>query len=383
MSSQKRDYYEILGIDKSASEREITKAFHKIAKKHHPDVNPDNPESEEIFKEANEAYSVLSDPEQKKKYDQFGHAGVNNSGYSGGSYQSWDDLNDIFEQFFGGFGGFGGGFSSSQASATGPQVGRDTHYSINIEFMEAAFGITREVEVQQLDNCEICKGSGATPGTSSDTCDVCNGSGVERRRVQSGFFTQVQTIQCTKCNGRGKIIPNPCEKCNGGGVVRKRKSLTVKIPAGINTGEVLTLREQGEPGKNGGPHGNMYLKINVKEHELFTRQGYDTYCEVPISYAQAALGEEVQIPTIDGEVTYDLKEGTQPGDVITIKNKGIPHVNRENSRGNHYVTIDVEVPTRLSNEQKDLLRAFDTSVTGKNYSKQENFFDKIKNLFNN
>lgn len=382
MAENKRDYYEVLGVGKDASEKEITKAFHKIAKKYHPDVNPDNPEAEAIFKEANEAYSVLSDQEDRRKYDQFGHAGVNGQGFGGGdAYASWDDINDIFEQFFGGgFGGFGG--SRQQRNPSGPRAGDDTHYSISIQFMEAAFGAEKEVEVSQLDNCEICQGSGATPGTSANTCDVCSGSGVEQRRMSTGFFTQVQTITCTKCSGRGKIIPSPCENCNGNGVKMKRKSLTVKIPAGINTGEVLTLREQGEPGKNGGPHGNMYLRVNVEAHEIFTRQGYDTYCEVPVSFAEAALGQEVEIPTLDGSVTYDLKEGTQSGDVITMRNKGVPHINRENSRGNHYVTIDVEVPKNLTNEQKDLLKEFDSSLSGKNYSKQENFFDRIKNLFN-
>ena len=382
--AEKRDYYEVLGVDKSADEKEIKKAFRKIAKQYHPDLNPDDAEAEAKFKEANEAYAVLSDSEKRQKYDQFGHAGVDGQGFDYSNFGAWEDLGDIFSDFFGGFGGgFGGGFTSSSRAraANAPRAGRNTQYSLSLSFMEAAFGAEKTIEINQRDVCDTCEGSGAKDGTSAKACSRCNGSGTVQERRQSLLGMVIQTAICPECSGKGKVIPNPCPDCQASGVRFKRKKLTVSIPAGINTGEVLTLRQQGEPGENGGPKGNLYIQITVQKHDVLERQGYDTFCVVPVTFAQAALGAEIDIPTIDGNVKYTIKEGTQAGDMITLKDKGIKHVNRENMRGDHFATIDVEVPRNLNKQQKELLKAFDDATEKSNYTKNENFFDKIKNLF--
>lgn len=382
MAQNKRDYYEILGVDKNASDKEIKKAFRQVAKKYHPDLKPDDKEAEAKFKEANEAYSVLSDPEKRKKYDQYGHAGVDGQGFDPSSFAGFGSFEDIFSDFFGGFGGFGGfGSSGTGARNNAPRQGNDTRYRISIEFMEAVFGLTKTIEVTQKDTCSTCDGSGAKPGTNVKTCATCNGNGTIQERAQSLFGMSIQTRVCPDCRGNGEIIEDPCVDCNGSGIRNKRKSLTVKVPAGIDNGEVLTLRGQGEPGVNGGPYGNLYLEVMVKPHEIFKRQGYDIYCEVPISFGQAALGAEIEIPTVDGNVKYKINEGTQPGDVITLKGKGVPHVNRDEIRGNHYATIDIEVPTKLSDEQKALIAKFDDETTPENYEKSSSFIDKIKKLF--
>lgn len=379
MAEQKRDYYEVLGVDRDASQAEIKKAFRKAAKKYHPDLNPDDPDAEAKFKEANEAYSVLSDENKRKQYDRFGHAGANGQGFD---FQDFD-FSSIFDDLFGGS-PFGSpyGRTRTRTNPNAPKRGNDTRYQITIDFMEAAFGANKTIEVNQKDTCSTCKGKGAKPGTSKKTCPRCNGSGYIQEKRQTLLGMSIQTKVCPECDGTGEIIPEPCPDCGGRGVKNKRKSLTVKIPAGINNGEVLTLKEQGEPGQNGGPYGNLYLEIRIRPHEIFTRRGYDTYCEIPVTYAQAALGEEIEIPTIYGNVKYRLKEGTQPGDVITLNNKGIQHVNNEKNKGDHYATIDVEVPTNLSRKQEDLLKQFEDTLDASNYKKKSSFFSKIKNLFN-
>lgn len=378
--AEKRDYYEVLGVSKSASADEIKKAYRKMAKQYHPDLHPDDQEAEGKFKEVNEAYSVLADDQKRKQYDTFGHAGADGQGFGGfGGFggQGFDiDLDDIFSSFFGG--GFGGAGARRQ---TGPQRGPDLKYRLTLDFMEAAFGAEKTINVTKHDQCDVCHGSGAEPGTDPVTCPTCHGSGTVQERQQSLFGTVMTSKTCTTCNGRGKTVKNPCGNCDGAGRLRRSKKLKVKIPAGINEGEALTLRGEGEAGFNQGPAGDLYVEITVRPHSVFTRRGYNTYAEVPITFPQAALGGEIEVPTIDGPVKYDLREGTQPGDVITLRNKGIPVVNRQNQRGDHLVTIQLEVPTSLSKEQKECLESFEGMTTSRNYKKRTSFFDKIKDIF--
>ncbi len=378
--AEKRDYYEVLGVKRDASDDDLKKAYRKTAKKYHPDLNPDNKEAEAKFKEANEAYAVLSDPEKRKRYNQFGHAGVDGQGFDTSGFGGFaDDLGDIFSQFFGG--GFGGGFGGRQSRANSPTRGQDMRYRIQLDFMEAVFGTKKDINITLDDTCETCDGSGAKPGTEVTTCQTCNGTG-QVFEAQQSIFGMVQTSRsCQSCQGTGKIIKEKCSTCNGRGRKRRTKNLTVNIPAGINTGEMLTLRGEGEPGTNGGPNGNVYLEIQIRPHPVLRREGYHTYTTIPITFAQAALGGEIEIPTVDGPQKYDLKEGAQPGDVITLKGKGIPHINRNNVRGDAFATIDLEVPRRLSEEQKNIIREFDRTTSESNYSKREGFFNKLKSLF--
>ena len=303
MAEKKRDYYEVLGVSRDADEAELKKAYRKTAKKYHPDLHPDDKEAEAKFKEANEAYAVLSDPEKRKRYDQFGHAGVDGQGFdpSDFGFGGFGDLGDIFSDLFGA--GFGGRTSSR---ANGPVRGRDLRYRMDLEFMEAAFGTSKTINVSLDDTCETCKGSGAKPGTEVKTCGRCHGTGEVSERQQSVFGMMMTTRPCPECHGKGKIITEPCPSCGGRGRKRRNKSLTVNIPAGIDTGESLTLRGEGEPGLNGGPNGNIYLEIRVKPHEVLRREGSNTFVTVPVTFAQAALGAEIEIPTIDGPQKYKI-----------------------------------------------------------------------------
>ncbi len=375
--AEKRDYYEVLGVGKQATDDELKKAYRKTAKKYHPDLNPDNPEAEAKFKEVNEAYAVLSDPDKRKRYDQYGHAGVDGQGFDTSGFGGFsDDLGDIFSQFF------GGGFGGRSQTRNSPTRGQDIRYRIQLEFMEAVFGAKKSINITIDDTCETCNGTGAKPGTEVKTCQTCHGSG-QVYETQQSIFGTVQTARtCPTCQGTGQIIEQKCQTCGGKGTRRKTKNLTVTIPAGIDNGESLTLRGEGEPGQNGGPRGNVYLEVQIKPHDVFRRERYNTYCEVPVTFAQAALGAEIEIPTVDGPVKYQLKEGTQPGDVITLKGKGVPYINRNNVRGDAFATIDLEVPRKLSDEQKRLIQEFDDSTSSSNYSKREGFFDKLKSLFN-
>ena len=377
--AEKRDYYEVLGVAKSATAEDIKKAYRKQAKQYHPDLHPNDKEAEAKFKEVNEAYSVLSDDQKRKQYDTFGHAGADGQGFGGfGGFggQGFDiDLDDIFSSFFGG--GFGGG----QRRQSGPQRGADLKYRMNLEFMEAAFGTEKTIDITKNESCGVCNGSGAEPGTSVETCPTCHGSGTVQERHQSLFGTVMTTKTCQNCHGKGKVIKEPCSNCHGAGRERRSKKLKVKVPAGINEGEALTLRGEGEAGINQGPYGDLYVEISVRPHAVFTRRGYNTYAEIPITFPQAALGGEIEVPTIDGPVKYDLREGTQPGDVITLRNKGIPVVNRQNQRGDHLVTIQLEVPTSLNKDQKELLQTFESTTNSRNYKKRQSFFDKIKDIF--
>jgi molecular chaperone DnaJ len=379
--AEKRDYYEVLGVAKGASDDEIKKAFRKVAKKYHPDLNPNDKTAEAKFKEANEAYAVLGDSAQRSKYDQFGHAGVNPQDFSGfgGFGGAGFDVSDIFDNIFGGFGGFGG---SSQSRRNGPQRGANLKYRLALDFMEAAFGLEKEITITKEDLCETCGGSGSKKGTGTVRCSACNGTGQINQRQQTMFGTVMTTKTCSTCGGSGTIIKDPCTACSGRGRRNKKKVLKVGIPAGINHGEMLTLRGEGEPGTRGGPYGDLYIEITVRPHPIFKRDRYNTYCDVVVTFTQASLGSEISVPTIDGEYRYKIKEGTQPGEVVTIRGKGIPHVNRNNVRGDHIFKVIVEIPKNLDTKQKEILKEFDTISTDRNYQQRGSFFSKIKELFN-
>lgn len=377
--AEKRDYYEVLGVNKNATNDELKKAYRTLAKKYHPDVNPDNKEAEAKFKEAAEAYSVLSDQGKRQQYDQFGHAGVDGQGFGGpGGFDI--DLSDILGSFFGGGFGFGGG-GGGGSRRNGPKRGADLRYRMSLEFTEAAFGTTRDISFNREDHCDHCHGSGAEPGSKVETCPTCNGSGVVQQRQQTMFGNMMTQSACRTCGGTGKKIDTPCTVCRGSGRMNKSKKLQVKVPAGINNGEMLTLRGEGEAGSLGGPSGDLYVEVSIKPHSLFQRKGFNSYCDMPLTFGQLVNGAEIEVPTLDGNVMYKLKEGTQPGDILNIKGKGIPIINRPGQRGDHFVTVILEVPRHLSEEQRRLLDEFEASLGDKNYQKRGSFFKKIKDLF--
>lgn len=384
--ADKRDYYEVLGVDKNASEDEIKKAYRKLAKKYHPDLNPGDKEAEEKFKEANEAYEVLSDAEKKAKYDRFGHAGVDpnygagGAGYGGFNGQGFDfDLGDIFSNIFGGgFGGFGGGSSNPNA----PQRGSDTQTSVTISFEEAAKGCEREVQFSRIEVCDECHGSGAAQGSSPKTCPECNGRGQVTSQQRTPFGVIQTQKACSRCGGRGTIIENPCKKCHGAGRVRKPVKITVKIPAGIDDRQIINARGQGNKGVNGGPAGDLRVAINVRPHPIFERDGYNVWVEMHISFAAAALGCALQVPTLDGKVQYNVPAGTQSGDVFKLKGKGIQSLNNR-GRGDELVRVIVDVPRNLNDRQKQLLRELDEALGNEtahlgNADDKKGFFGKKK-----
>ena len=377
MAEQKRDYYEVLGVQKGATDAEIKKAYRKMAKENHPDLHPGDKDAEARFKEINEAYEVLSDSEKKARYDQFGFAGVDPSygggGYGGGFDGSFDfgDLGDIFGSFFGG--GFGGG----GRARSGPQRGESLRTRLTITFEEAAFGCEKEVSIDRVEQCETCKGTGAAPGTSPETCSNCGGSGTVQQRRQTPMGVFATTGPCPRCGGTGKIIASPCKDCGGSGQVRRRKTLKVTIPAGIDNGQIISLRGQGSAGKNGGPAGDLQIVITVQPHQLFRRDGADVYCNAPITFTQAVLGGEMEIPTIDGKVKYDIPEGTQTGSTFRLKGKGIPNVNGR-GRGDQFVTVYIETPRNLNREQKEALKKFSSTLKENNYEERKSFFKKFK-----
>ena len=384
MPEQKRDYYEVLGVSKGASDDEIKKAYRKLAKKYHPDMNPGDKEAEAKFKEVNEAYSILSDSEKRARYDQFGHAGVDpnyGAGGPGGGFGGFDmgdiDLGDIFGSFFGGgFGGFGG---SSSARRNGPQKGESLRASLTISFEEAAFGCEKEINLNRTEECEACHGSGAEPGTTAETCPDCRGTGVVRVQQRTGGFAFSSTAPCTRCRGTGKIIHTPCKACGGNGSVKKTKRVTVSIPAGIDEGQAVSLRGQGNAGKNGGPSGDLIVGIHIRPHPQFQRDGTTVLYEQPVTFYQAVMGAELEIPTIDGKVKYNLPAGTQTGTTFRLRGKGIPEL-RGRGRGDQYVTIRIQVPTSLNGEQKEALRAF-AQAMGEDVPEEsglKGFFDKHK-----
>ena len=375
--ADKRDYYEVLGISKGASEDEIKKAYKKMARKYHPDLNPGDKAAEESFKEVNEAYEVLSDPNKKARYDQYGHAGVDpNFGAGGAGFDgSFDfgDLGDIFGNFFGG--GFGGGGRRTNPNA--PQRGESIRLSLTISFEEAAFGCEKEVTVERMEQCGTCGGSGCAAGTTPEVCPDCHGTGQVQVRRQTPMGVFATSSPCGRCGGKGKIIHEPCPDCRGTGAVRKRKTIKASIPAGIDNGQTISIRGQGHAGKNGGPAGDLLITITVRPHELFRREGTSVLCEAPITFAQAVLGAELEIPTIDGKVKYDLPEGTQSGTTFRLKGKGIPSINGR-GRGDQYVTVYIETPRNLNKEQKEALKKFAETMGDNNYEERRKFFKKSK-----
>ena len=373
----KRDYYEVLGVDKSADDAAIKKAYRQLAKKWHPDVNPGNKEAEEKFKEINEAYQVLSDSKQRAQYDQFGFDGPQASGFGGGSgfggFGGFDvNVDDIFSSFFGG---------GRRVNPNAPVDGDDLRIDITLTFEEAAKGCEKQVNIARDEECENCHGTGAKPGTSPQKCPTCGGTG-RINVTQNTAFGRIQNMRtCSNCRGKGTIISDPCPKCNGRGKLRMSRRRTIKVPAGIDDGQVLTIRGQGGLGERGGAPGDLLVVVTVKPHKLFKRDGADLYVELPITFTQAALGAEVDVPTLDAPEKYTIPEGTQPGKTFRLRGKGIPYL-RGMGRGDLYVTVNVDVPKKLNAKQKELLRAFEASVEGGQYEQKKSFFDKVRSAFN-
>ncbi len=364
MAESKRDYYEVLGVDKNADDATLKKAYRVLAKKYHPDMNPGDAEAEKKFKEASEAYAILSDPEKRRQYDQFGHAAFDGSaGGSGFDFNNFDfgDMGDIFGDLFGDF--FGGG-SRRRGGSAGPMQGANVRSSVRITFEEAVFGCEKEIELNLKDECTTCHGTGAKPGTSPETCPKCNGRGQVVFSQQSLFGT-VQNVQtCPECHGTGKIVKEKCPNCYGSGYTSSKKKIKVTIPAGIDNGQSIRIREKGEPGSNGGPRGDLLVEVIVGRHATFTRQDMNIYSEVPITFAQAALGGDIRIATVDGDIVYTVKPGTQTGTKVHFKGKGVPSLRNKNMRGDHYVTLNIEVPTKLNEAAKKALREFDEATGG-------------------
>ena len=373
-----RDYYEVLGVSKSASDDEIKKAYRSLAKKYHPDMNPGNKEAEEKFKEVNQAYAVLSDAEKKARYDQYGPEAAEGNygagGFGGGGFGGFD-FGDIFGDIFGGggFGGFGGGGS---ARRNGPQRGDDLSQRIYISFDEAAFGCKKDIRFNKVEQCSDCGGNGCAPGSSPKTCSKCKGTGQIRTAQRTPFGVFQSTQACDACGGSGQTIPNPCKKCKGTGMHTVSKNIEVSIPAGIDNGQRISLRGMGNAGKNGGPAGDLYITVYVRNHPVFVREDFNIFCEIPITFPEAALGAEIKVPTLEGDTTYEIPEGTQTGTSFTLRGKGIPYVNGR-GRGDLTFKVVVEVPQNMSEAQKDALRKFADSCGKSNYSKKENFFKKI------
>ena len=383
--SEKRDYYEVLGVGKDADAKEIKKAYRKLAMKYHPDKNPGDKDAEEKFKEINEAYEVLSDEEKRSTYDRFGHDGLNGQGGFGGGQgfggfggSGFGGFEDIFGDIFGS--SFGGGFGGSSSRRRGPKRGADIRQSVTISFEDAAFGKKIKVKINRSEECEECHGSGARPGTSKKTCPTCHGSGTVQSVQRPPFGNIASQRTCSTCDGEGEINESPCNKCHGKGSVRKTKTIEVDIPAGIDDGQMIKLSGQGEVGEKGGPRGDLYIVVNVQKHDIFTREGYDVYIEMPIRFTQAALGDKLEVPTLDGKVSYTLPEGTQTGTVFRLREKGIPKL-RSNSRGDQYVKVIIDTPKKLNDEQKELLRKFDESCGNKVHEKQRSWKSKIDNFF--
>ncbi len=375
--ADKKDFYEVLGLKKGASDDEIKKAFRKKAMQYHPDRNPGDKKAEENFKEVNEAYSVLSDPEKKEKYDRFGHAGVDpNAGFGGGfgGGMGFDDLGDIFSSFFGG--GFGGG----SRRRNGPRKGNDIHIRMNLTFEEAAFGTKKTIKINRTEGCTVCGGSGAEPGTSKKTCPNCNGTGQVTSTTNTPFGAFSQTSVCPQCNGSGEVIETPCHECKGSGKVKKAAEIAVDIPAGVDSDSVISISGQGEAGFNGGPTGDLFISVTVAPHKLFKRRNNDLWLEIPITFAQACLGDEIVVPTLTEKISYKIPEGTQPETVFRLKGKGIKAL-KSNKYGDLYVKVMLEIPKKLNQTQKDKIKELGDILTHEAYEKKKSFTESIKDLF--
>jgi molecular chaperone DnaJ len=372
VATTKRDYYEVLGVSRTASEDELKRAFRKLARQYHPDVNK-SPEAEMRFKEIGEAYEVLSDPQKRRVYDQFGHAGLDSQGYGGfQGFEGFGSFADIFEQFDSLFGGAARG-----STRRGPQRGADLRYDLTITFEEAVFGTEKTLEIPRFETCDACKGSGAEPNTEPTICPQCKGTG-EMRRVQQSVFGQfVNVTACGRCHGEGRIISTPCHECRGQGRVRATRKLTVKIPAGVDNGQQIRLSGEGESGPKGGPSGNLYVVLEVRPHRFFKREGSDVFYELPISFAQAALGDQVEVPTIDGREMLAIPMGTQTGKTFRLREKGIPHL-RGMGRGDEYVTVRVRTPTQLSARERQLFEELAKLDEHQIKPNERGFFDKVK-----
>lgn len=372
----KKDYYEVLGVAKTASEDEIKKAFRKLARKYHPDVNRDDPKvAEEKFKEANEAYEVLSDPERRAQYDQFGHAAFEGGAQGQGGFGGFGGsggFSDIFDMFFG-----QSGFGGRQA---GPERGSDLRYDLEVTFEQAAFGLETEIQVPRTEDCSACQGTGAAPGTHPETCSQCRGTGQQQVVQNTPFGRMVNVRTCDRCRGEGKIVKTPCRECHGKGKVRAKRKIKIKIPPGVDNGSRLRVAYEGEAGTRGGQPGDLYVYIFVKQHKLFTREGNDVICEVPITFVQAALGDEVQVPTLDGQIKLTIPEGTQTGTVFRLKEKGVPHL-RGSGRGDQHVRVKVTTPKKLTEQQRELLLEFARLSGDDANPEQKSFFKKVKDAF--
>ncbi len=372
-NENKKDYYEVLGVAKDASEADIKRAYRKLAAKYHPDVNHEEG-AEEKFKEINEANEVLSDSDKRARYDQYGFAGVDpnfnpNMGGFGG-FGDFGDLGDLFGSFF-------GGGRSSRRSANAPMRGEDIGVRVEVTFEEAAFGTEKTVNAQRIENCDRCSGNGAEPGTKPETCKRCGGRGTVRTQQNFMGMVMQSDTSCPECRGSGKKISTPCQRCKGKGKVRRNFTSTVEVPAGIDDGQTWRVPGQGCSGSNGGPSGDLLITARIKKHDVFSRQGQSVYCEMPISFTQAALGAEIEVPTIDGKVRYTIGEGTQTGTVFRLRGKGIPYLNSK-ARGDQFVTVVVETPTQLTKEQKELLRQFEQSASENTHPKRKKFFDLFR-----
>ena len=378
MAENKRDYYEVLGVQKNASADEIKRAYRKLAGKYHPDRNPGDKSAEEKFKEIGEAYEVLSDSEKRSRYDQFGFQGVDpnfggGQGFDGfGGFGGFGDFGDIFSDFFGG--------GRRSATRNGPTRGENVAVRVEVTFEEAAFGVEKEVSVPRIENCSACGGTGSADG-AVETCSYCRGAG-QVRTTQNIMGMAIQsTTTCPQCGGRGKIIKNPCTTCKGKAKVRRTQKVKVNIPAGIDHGQSARVRGEGCVGSNGGPSGDLLVEVAIKRHPIFKREGTEVYCEIPITFTQAALGAEIEIPTLDGKVKYEIPEGTQTGKEFVLAGKGVPRVNDPRRRGNHHFFVVVETPTKLTKEQKELLRKLDGTMDNKSTPKTKKFFDTLKDIF--
>ena len=370
----KRDYYEVLGVDKGAAPEEIKKSYRKLARQYHPDVNKDDPSAGDKFKEITEAYEVLSDSDKRARYDQFGHADPNQfgggQGYGGGG--GFGDFGDIFDMFFGGSGG---------RQRNGPQRGADLQYNLQIDFKEAAFGTAKTIEIPRWEECDTCLGSGAKPGTKPTSCPTCNGSGQQEQVVNTPLGRMVNRTTCRTCGGNGKKIEHKCVTCGGQGKIRQRRKIDIKIPAGVDSGNRIRVSGAGEAGSKGGPAGDLFVVLVVRDHDFFEREDADVFCEVPLTFVQAALGDEIEVPTIDGKAKLRIPEGTQSGTVFRLRGQGIPMLNRNNMRGDQHVRVTVVTPTKLNDKQRELLRDLAATMGEETHEQQKTLFERLKTAF--